>query len=497
MVETLLEASATRGRHLDLNELLRNKFAEVVRNPELLSDAVEQLAKLAGYSSVNPTNRKLTKKDTVTPVEGPKEATTEETSESKPIPPETPKKSTLELNYSSGVVQLLLTELLSHHTDTINTVKKDEPVPASSANPESPSEPTNAPSPSTRAKLTPEENTEYAYSLFLLQTLSELLGSYNNCKLEFVNFSRRSQSRETPVTPSKPRSMMLNYLLNDLLPTGATSPQGPQDMNLEKKRGISLLVASVISALCKKTPESYENDERPDLLINVRKFVLEGIARSFKDTLASTGPAQIRYSRYTSLADMCRKLLSSQVVMSMSPLPFDVASSTEMAKLMFEKGFVGLLTNVVADIELDFPDVRSVINDVLAGLRDLTTSVNRLAANSSIDSGIATGDVEEISTASSVSEEEEEMQDRDDTPDVFRNSALGILQGVVDDGHHANHNHHHHHHLDFQEYDEEMDYDDDDDEDDIDESGSEDDEMDEDDGDDDMNVLPRLNRLIY
>jgi E3 ubiquitin-protein ligase HUWE1 len=229
----------------------------------------------------------------------------------------------------------------------------------------------------------------------------------------------------------------------------------------------------------------------------VRKFVLEGIARSFKDTLASTGPAQIRYSRYTSLADMCRKLLSSQVVMSMSPLPFDVASSTEMAKLMFEKGFVGLLTNVVADIELDFPDVRSVINDVLAGLRDLTTSVNRLAANSSIDSGIATGDVEEISTASSVSEEEEEMQDRDDTPDVFRNSALGILQGVVDDGHHANHNHHHHHHLDFQEYDEEMDYDDDDDEDDIDESGSEDDEMDEDDGDDDMNVLPRLNRLIY
>ena len=133
----------------------------------------------------------------------------------------------------------------------------------------------------------------------------------------------------------------------------------------------------------------------------------------------------------------------------------DVTSSSEMAKLMFEKGFVGLLTNVIADIELDFPDVRVVINDILSSLRDLTTSVNRLAANFSFDAGSAAGDVEEISTASSVSEDEEEMQDRDDTPDVFRNSALGILQGVVEDNGHRNHNHYHD--LDYQEYDEEMD----------------------------------------
>jgi E3 ubiquitin-protein ligase HUWE1 len=162
-----------------------------------------------------------------------------------------------------------------------------------------------------------------------------------------------------------------------------------------------------------------------------------------------------------------------------------------MAKLMFEKGFIGLLTTVVADIELDFPDVRSVINDILASLKDLTAYVNRLASNSTIELGNTSGDVDEISTASSVSEEAEEMQDRDETPDVFRNSALGMLQGVVEDNGH-NHHHHLHHHLGYQDYDEEMDYDEDDEDeddedDDLDESGSEDEEMDVVDVDD-MNV---------
>ena len=175
-------------------------------------------------------------------------------------------------------------------------------------------------------------------------------------------------------------------------------------------------------------------------------------------------------------------------------MPMDIASSSEMAKLMFEKGFVGLLTNVVADIELDFPDVRVVINDILSSLKDLTISINRLAANSSFEAGTAIGDIEEISTASSVSEEAEEMQDRDETPDVFRNSALGILQGVVEDAGHRNH----HHHLDFHDYDEEMEYDedeedDDEDEDDL-ESGIEDSEMEEDDVDDEMNVCRPCNR---
>jgi E3 ubiquitin-protein ligase HUWE1 len=496
VIQNVLDMGANRGRHVDLNELLRNKNPEVLRNPELFSHAVEQLAKLSyGWSSAHPNNHKLTKKQTEPPAAANAEATKPEgeteTKESKPVPPETPKKSTLELSYSTGVVQTLLTELLNHHSDTEISPKKDV-VPVAGTNGASPEGEATAVANAPRTKLTPEECKEYAYTLFLLQAIAELVGSYNNCKLEFVNYSRRGQSRD-PQTPSKPRSMMLNYLLNDLLPTGSVSSQlNPnQDMDFEKKRGISMLVANVIQSLCKKTPEFYEHDERPDLLVTVRKFVLEGIARSFKEILATTGPTQLRYSRYTHLAELCRKLLTTQSPYSAPTFPLDSAGTSEMAKLMFEKGFISLLTTVVADIELDFPDVRSVINDILASLKDLTAYVNRLASNSTIELGNTSGDMDEISTASSVSEEAEEMQDRDETPDVFRNSALGMLQGVVEDNGH-NHHHHLHHHLGYHDYDEVMDYDeededDDDEDDDLDESGSEDEEMDED-GEDDMNV---------
>ena len=502
VIQNVLDMGANRGRHVDLNELLRNKFPEVLRNPELFGHAVEQLAKLfPGWTSSHPNNHKLTKKQPDAPTaanpETAKLDAEAESKESKPVPPETPKKSTLELNYSTGVVQTLLTELLNHHADTETAPKKDvAPVVGTNGSP--PEGETNPVPNVPRTKLTPDECKEYAYTLFLLQAIAELVGSYNNCKLEFVNYSRRGQIRD-PQTPSKPRSMMLNYLLNDLLPTGSVSSSSvpSQDMDFEKKRGISMLVANVVQSLCKKTPEFYEHDERPDLLVTVRKFVLEGIARSFKEILATVGPAQLRYSRYTSLADLCRKLLSTQSPYVPPTYAMDGFGTSEMAKLMFEKGFIGLLTSVVADIELDFPEVRVVVNDILASLKDLTTYVNRLATNSSIELGNTSGDVDEISTASSVSEEEEEMQDRDETPDVFRNSALGMLQGVVEDDGRNHHHHLHHHHLGFHEYhDEEMDYDeeddeDDDDDDDLDETGSEDEEMDED-GEDDMNVRPIL-----
>lgn len=494
-IRSVLDTAAQRGRgHIELSELLRSKNSDVLRNPELFGEAVESIAKLHNFSSTN-NSRKLVKKVEETVSE--QESKPEGGQDKPPAAPETPKKPTWELSHSSGVVQVLLTELLSHQSDVVSLPKKDPTKEAvSDPTKETVSDPLETPpnddaAPATKSKMSPEEVNEFTYTLFLLQVLAELVGSYNNCKLEFVNYSRRGQSRE-PMTPSKPRSMMLNYLLNDLLPTGHAQYNGlaTQDMAHEKRRGVSLLVITVISSLCKKTPENYENDDRPDLLINVRKFVLEGIAKSLKETLGSSGPVQQRYSRYTALAEVCRRLLQSQSPLVHPNIAFDVAGSSAMAKLMYEKGFVGLLASVVADIELDFPDVKAVINDILATLKDLTTCLNRLVQNGSLDTGSVSGDVEEISTASSASEDEEEeaMQDRDDTPDVFRHSALGIMQGVVEDAPHRDRHHLH----DFDEYDEEMDYDEDEDDGEEDQSGSEDDDMDDDEGDDDMDVyLPR------
>jgi E3 ubiquitin-protein ligase HUWE1 len=486
-VQQHLDQAFNRARTVDLAELLRTHSGDILRDPALYTTAVEQIAKLTNWSSTNPEVHKLARKRAGNVDGSQREAVDGEGKEAKPTetkPPifETPKKPTLELNYSSGVVHILLSELIVHHSELKDeaVVPSKEPKPSTSANGNAEGNDQSTPSIPT-PKLAPEQVNHYAYTLFLLQTLAELLSSYNNCKLEFVNYSRRGQSRE-PATPSKPRSTMLNYLLNDLLPMGRRA-EGPAwgDMNYEKRRGISTLATTVVTTLCRQTPESYEPNDRPDLLSTVRKFVLEGIARAFKDTLVWTGPAQTRYNRFTSLAELCRKLLSHHSPLSVTIVGsfVDHQGSVDIAKLMFEKGFVGLLTNVIADIELDFPDVRTVVNEILESLRELTTSINRLAAASLLDVASSTGDVDEISIASSMSEEE--MQERDETPDVFQNSALGFLQGVVD-------NNNVHRHDRYDEYDEAMDYDEDDEGSESEESDSEDDGMD-DDGHD-MHVTP-------
>src|SRR5208282_1274292 len=175
VVQAVLDVGANRGRYIDLSELLRNKYAEVLRDPDLFSHAVEQLAKLVGWSSSNPSSHKLSKKQSEQAVaDAPKPESDVEVKDVKAVPPETPKKSTLELSYSSGVVQILLTELLSHHADTIPSTKKDEAPISSNISSAPGADSNNASLNHSRNKLTPEESKEYAYTLFLLQALSEL-----------------------------------------------------------------------------------------------------------------------------------------------------------------------------------------------------------------------------------------------------------------------------------------------------------------------------------
>ena len=64
-----------------------------------------------------------------------------------------------------------------------------------------------------------EQHSKFIYSCFILQALIELLSCYNRGKIEFICFSRKAEPREE-ITPSKPRSAVLNCLLNDIIPLG-------------------------------------------------------------------------------------------------------------------------------------------------------------------------------------------------------------------------------------------------------------------------------------
>ncbi|KAJ5322060.1 uncharacterized protein N7506_011190 [Penicillium brevicompactum] len=342
-----------------------------------------------------------------------------------------------------GVIHYLLSELLSYKevddkelgpesdkpadpSDTPADVEMavDEPTlsVSSTADPQAARDSKKTEKPQFKA----DDHPIYIYRCLLLQCLTELLSSYNRTKVEFINFSRKADPLAT--TPSKPRSGVLNYLLNVLVPLGTM--EHDESLAFKKRSITSTWTMQVLVALCTKTGEfggvgrrrtepKYEEDE-PELAF-VRRFVLEHALRSYKDAMASTEPLDAKYSKLMSLADLFDKMLSGYSFTNDAGFP---TSTRQLAKTMFEKHFIPTLTSSVADVDLNFPSSKRVIKYILRPLNKLTQTAVILSENSDISS---TGDNEddEISSATSVSDMDDE---REETPDLFRHSTLGMLE---------------------------------------------------------------------
>ncbi|KAF2428697.1 hypothetical protein EJ08DRAFT_315920 [Tothia fuscella] len=280
----------------------------------------------------------------------------------------------------------------------------------------------------------PEEHSIYIYRCFMLQCLTELLSCYNRTKIEFINFKRKADPQGT--TPSKPRSFVLNYLLNTLIPEGTL--EHPINVAGRKKHNTSSWAMSVVVSLCSKTGEGGYNrphldmkdyKEEPELLF-VRKFVLEHAIRAFREAQSNSSEAlEHKYARLLNLADLFNRMLTGKPnagSSSNSNVTLEMLQESQrmLAKIMYEKNFISSLTSSIADIDLNFPGAKRAVKYILRPLQYLTRSANSLSLLS--DQPIAPGSVDEddISSDSSVSD----MDDtREETPDLFRNSALGIL----------------------------------------------------------------------
>ncbi len=273
-----------------------------------------------------------------------------------------------------------------------------------------------------------EQHPIYIYRCFILQCLTELLHSYNRTKIEFINFSRKAEPKAT--TPSKPRSGVLNYLLNDVVPVGTLSHD--ESISFRKKSTTSNWAMSVIVALCLRTNEnghdkkrgSLEEEEESDLLF-VRKFVLEHALKAYKDGNASNEALEMKYARLLSLADLFNRILLGKLVQSVPSHPPEMPTQKLLAKIMFEKSFLSALTSSIADIDLNFPGSKRAVKYILRPLKQLTQTAIVLSETSDLSSTPGQTDDDEISTASSVSEMDDE---REETPDLFRNSTLGMFE---------------------------------------------------------------------
>ncbi|KAL9132102.1 MAG: hypothetical protein Q9217_000138 [Psora testacea] len=361
----------------------------------------------------------------------------------------------------SGVIHYLLTELLGYkdaddtvtstpgklvNGDMTSTLTRDG-LPASNEITSGNAHPTEDAAPNTeitssgsqskisaeakRGNFKPDQHPIHMYRCFILQCLTELLHSYNQAKIEFINFSRKADAKAT--TPSKPRSGVLNYLLNEAIPEGPLNADKDTTGHY-KKNVVSNWAMSTIVALCLKTnelgydrkPGTIEEDEQADLVF-VRKFVLEHALKAYKDANASEDDLNIKYGRLSDLADLFHRLLQGTLLHKHASPPngLEAGPQSAIAKIMFEKNFITALTSSIADLNLNFKHVERAIKYILRPLKQLTSTAVVLSETSSISTTPGPTDEDEISSATSLSEVDD---GREETPDLFRNSTLGMFE---------------------------------------------------------------------
>ncbi|KAF6240754.1 hypothetical protein HO173_001427 [Letharia columbiana] len=479
--EIMFRFETRTGRATDTQSYVKQMYDLILRSPEIFVEVTNEKLEIPRYdSSQQPqilglkpelkepeeketqSTRDLTaakpSEDVVGEVEGQKE-------ESKPLngedeqnqaqkPRATETKAPI-VEHPSGVIHYLLSQLLAYRevpdppdpqlakpqeplteasSETLDIADSAITSPASGPSASSPASTANANSNDTKKaekpEFKPEQHPIYVYRCFLLQCLAELLHCYNRTKIEFINFSRKADPKA--MTPSKPRSAILNYLLNDVIPVGTLSHE--DTIEYRKKNLTSNWAMSAIVSLCLRTNENgYPNkrdavdeDDEPDLLF-VRKFVLEHALKAYRDANASEEHPDVKYARLLDLADLFNRLLMGRLVpASGTPSPgVEGGFQKSIAKIMFEKNFIAALTGSIADIDLNFPPAKRAIKYILRPLKQLTATAIVLSESSSISSIPGTTDEDEISSATSVSDMDD---DREETPDLFRHSTLGMFE---------------------------------------------------------------------
>ncbi|KAJ9234890.1 hypothetical protein DTO169E5_6357 [Paecilomyces variotii] len=467
--EIVANFESRASRQTDTTGYVRQMYHLVLRNPELFVEITNEKLKLQRYDSHQRPQILALKSDKTDSPLGPSAVSTgnegenvdkdmENIEASGALPStEIPAMETKDKGKAAelrapvvekpdGVIHYLLSELLSY-----KDVDDKEPPNAEASEPSGPerSDPqadvemsggeaspssSSADLPATRDQKKTEkpvfkadDHPIYIYRCFLLQCLTELLSSYNRTKVEFINFSRKADPLAT--TPSKPRSGVLNYLLNALVPLGTL--EHDESVAFKKRSNTSAWTMRVIVALCTRTGEfgainprrrnTQEEEDEPDLAF-VRRFVLEHALKSYRDANSSTEPLEVKYSRLMCLADLFDKMLSGY---SFAGGDTAYPSSTrQLAKTMFEKHFISALTASIADIDLNFPASKRVIKYILRPLNKLTQTAVILSENSDLSTPGETEE-DEISSATSVSDMDD---DREETPDLFRHSTLGMLE---------------------------------------------------------------------
>ncbi|KAI0268805.1 hypothetical protein BC834DRAFT_923157 [Gloeopeniophorella convolvens] len=264
---------------------------------------------------------------------------------------------------------------------------------------------------------------DHYYPGFLMQSLTELMFSYDVCKSTFLSYAPFKRIATPSKESAKARPATLHFLLAELV----TFKTIDSDPSADARHHVPLCnwAMSLIVALCVDTsPSQIAKDVSPEI-VAVRKTVLEAVSRAIKDPSQSES-VDARYGRLLALADLCYRLLTVRFNPGLRK-PHE-ETPTHIAKIMLEKSFVSTLTNALAEVDLNYPNVRVVVAAILKPLELLSKIAIKMSRASDKSKGLeeSKDEIDEDSLSDEDNVEDEQDTAREETPDLYRNSSLGI-----------------------------------------------------------------------
>ncbi|WWC91853.1 uncharacterized protein L201_006800 [Kwoniella dendrophila CBS 6074] len=272
----------------------------------------------------------------------------------------------------------------------------------------------------------------HSYAGLLMSILTELLGSYTSLKRSFLA-SVREQGFGSSRSKGGIASLITDLVCCVVLQPDVTGIPPFERGSLPARRlSISSWSISMVLALCSDITPSATVKDVPEDMVNIRKTALDAISKVLRESVTGSNLA-VRYGRLWAIGELVYRLLASRPIGSARQIN---DATLHIAKTMLEKNFVGLLTNALGEIDLNYPDVRNVLVSLLRTLDHLSKTsvkwgkVNKERQNVSEDApGLNESDTSE---SGSDSDSDIDMMDEDESaPDLYRNSALGMLGGEL------------------------------------------------------------------
>ncbi|KAH3661759.1 hypothetical protein OGAPHI_005937 [Ogataea philodendri] len=393
-------SSTSKPKIRELAGLLKENSPMVMRSDQVFVDLITEMCilhqctspiKTLNICSLTPEQRKfLTGNDVIM-----KEAETES------------------VRSSTGLMQILLSELMGVAKKDFVSSPEDETPDAQDK------EKKKGDITDIYSKQVMFKNTECAYACFLLQTIAELLFSYRPAKTEFLTFSKKQNDS---ATKEKPRSTALNLLIHQFIssdPFNSTT-----SAEVKRRRLITLLASVCIVALVSSVPIKGINYDDPKIvdpdMSFVRKFTADILIKVIKEANTGAENAFNRYGKIVDILDLICKLLGEKFELSVSSAVDKTVTQFDsyfFARELLDKKLPSALTNILSDLDVNFPATEMISGGImrcLSSLGSIKVSKQELFREH------GSGEVEEEDL------DEEELYEREETPDLLRNSTLGM-----------------------------------------------------------------------